>query len=211
MKKPSKMHQRVIDNANKKEAEKKGVSLLHEAVASTDDEELKEAFKALENVTIPENKFWDEATAFYHGTKEGILSTNAHIAEYMTHILANPEMREKLNGNVRLAILIDGLNRDIAGQLAELDKIYETHKEFTGGITTPDETIRIFEVQGCYSNVNEVYQTLIMPTVAEIMEICGGIEEIIQAAANQPLAEPDVSLTEEQNPSIVSDVVFKEM
>lgn len=208
MKQLSKMHQRVNKAAHATTAAKQEHSAIKTAMDSTVDPELRQAFESLESMTMPEEPFWDEAQKFYANTRDALLGVHEQMADRLAALMADPVEKAKYNNNQQLAILITSLHRDIDQQLKSLDAIYATHSQFHGKCTSADEIVRVMEVNGAYGDANELYQTLIMPTVSQILEIIGDTQRVIEASREAQIEEAVQQLLD---PTITTDVDFKEI
>lgn len=208
MKQLSKMHQRVNKAAQATTAGKQDLSNIKQAIDSTVDPELRQAFEALEHMTLPEDPFWDEARTFYHSTRDALLAVHEQMADRLAGLMADPVEKAKFNDNQNLAVLINALHRDVAEQLTRLDAIYATHSQYRGKCSSSDEIVLLMEVNGGYNDANELYQTLIMPTVTQILEIIGDTQRIIEASNEAKIEEAVQQLID---PTVTTDVAFKEV
>ena len=208
MKQLSKMHQRVNKATHTREAKEHDHNAIKMAMDSTVDPELRQAFESLEGMTLPEDPFWDEAQSFYANTRDALLGVHEQMADRLAALMADPVEKAKFNDNQQLAVLINSLHRDVDQQLKSLDAVYATHSQYHGKCATADEVVRVMEVNGAYGDVNELYQTLIMPTVAQILEIIGDTQKIIEASREAQIEEAVQQLID---PTVTTDVEFKEI
>jgi hypothetical protein len=197
--KVSKMHQRVIDAKHRKE---KAGDLIADLKESTDDPQLQKALDGLKNINLPVDPFWDIANKFYEDTRKNILDVNERFALSLQEKIDSPN-GSVLSNNVRLAVLVNSLNSDIASMLSKLEAVHEKHKTFTGACKSTDEVILVMSINGEYSDINEAYFSLINSTVSEIMDITEMTNEIVAGAE-------EAAKSEELDPSVISDVEFKE-
>lgn len=213
MAKLSKMHQRVIaaSKANSGATEAKYESVTDKLM---DADDLSAALDSIDGLVLPENSHWDEAETFYTSTVSGILSANEQTAGHLAQLLTNPETREKYNNDQRLAVLVNALNTDIQSTLNRLNAVHDQHAGKVGGSKTTEEIAKAIDIFGQYSDILEIYNTLIMPTVSEILTHTGGVEEI-QTAAREEIIQKSLEtqmerLKEAQDPNVITDVVFEE-
>lgn len=213
MAKLSKMHKRVIDATRSTAA-----PALRTAQSVTDKlmaaDDLTAALDSIDGLVLPENSHWDEAESFYVNTVAGILSANEQTASHLAALLAEPSTREKYLNDQRLALLVNALNTDIQSTLGRLNAVHAQHEGKVGGSKTTEEIAQAIGLFGQYSDILEIYNTLIMPTVSEILSHTGGIEEI-QSAAREEVIQKSLEaqmsrIKEAQDPNVITDVVFEE-
>ena len=222
MKKMSKMHGRVnnaVKGVKNEEELAKNKRALEHAIDLADDPDLKKGLEALDHVAMPPDKFWDKAEEFYQQTIKSILDTNENTALHLQDWLNRATDAQKQDQ--KLVVLINSLNRDVHDQLARLNNIHEQHKQYSGACKTPDEIVLLMDVNSQYSEVMEIFHTLIAPTAGQIFELTGVYDQIAEQSTQVPQFEKDIvahvtNMVEErqvelQNPNIVSDVQFKEV
>lgn len=213
MAKLSKMHERVI-KASKKNPDPTAASLEKKLSNLEDAQDLVQALDSIDGLVLPPNQHWDEAEAFFQNTYTSIIEANQATAEHLTALLSNPTHHAKFSNDSKLAVLVAALNSDVGTTLDRLNTVHAAHSGRTGSSTTTEQVAQAIDIFGQYSDIIEIYHTLIMPTVSEILSHTGGIEEI-QAAAKEELIQKGVEeqlrkLAEQQDPNVITDVVFKE-
>lgn len=156
---------------------------------------------------MPENTFWDDARKMYETSIIGLEQTHGLLVAHIQAIMANPEERSKIQDTALLTANINILIKDIETHVNLLNDIYSTHSDKTGGTTTADEAVEVIQVNGRYHDAIELYNTVIMPTVAHIFEQINVSDDLIAQAVKESVEK---QLTEEQDPNIVTDVQVKE-
>lgn len=213
MAKLSKMHERVI-KASKKNPDPTVASLENKLGNIDDAKDLVQALDSIDGLVLPPNNHWDEAESFFQTTYSGIISANQTTAEHLSGLLADPVQHAKFANDAKLAVLVAALNSDVGTTIDRLNAVHAKHAGMSGSSTTTEQVAQAIDIFGQYSDIVEIYHTLIMPTVSEILSYTGGIEEI-QAAAKEEqikkgLEEQMRKLAEQQDPNVITDVVFKE-
>lgn len=229
MQKKSKMHQRV-DAATRKHDQNadavKNKSALAHAIDATDDPKLKAAFEALPHVALPKDPFWDDAAKFYHETTKAILDTNESMALHLQEFLADDSIPAADRNSPKLAVLVNALSRDVGEQLSRLSMVYAAHSDKSGACKDADEVIKVMEINGTYSDIIEIFHSLIAPTAGQIFEMTGAYQKAaqaeLQAAQNKPASIEEAIVGHINNmvnehqqslvdPTVITDVVFKDV
>lgn len=186
------------------------ISKMHARVKATKEErEIADALK--ENP--PAEPFWDMAEQFYQDAIHNVAKTNSLVADHLRDVMADPEKKEKIADKETLAKNIKTLSEDIGKHVETLGKIHERHEGRSGGIKTPDDFMLLTTINGEYRDANEMFTTITMPLVTEIMENTGAMSNVVEEAIRQQVEkqhrEREEELKKAQNPDIVTDVVVK--
>ncbi len=179
-------------------------SKMYKRVISTPEERLMQDVDA---VKPPVNTFWDDAENLYTKCIIGLDETHGLLATHIKSIMDDPEKRSKIKDEVGLTANINLLSNDIQKNVECLNEIHAMHEGRTGGTVTPDDHMLVLKINGMYSEVIEMYNTVTMPTVAHIFEQTNITEDIIAAQIMSSLEEEQRKLLD---PTVTTDVIFKE-
>ncbi len=179
-------------------------SKMYKRVTSTPEERL---LQDVDAVKPPVNTFWDEAENLYNTCIIGLDQTHGLLADHVKTIIDDPEKRAKIKDEVALATNLTMLSKDIQKTIECLDEIHAMHAGRTGGTVTPDDHMLVLKINGMYSEVIELYNTVTMPTVAHIFEQTNITDDLI---ASQIMSALEVEQSKLLDPTVVTDVIFKE-
>ena len=203
MQKISKMHRRVQAAAERRKGNEEMKSVIQATADETSDEDLKKALAVLEsspNIALPKNTWWDDATAYYQMTRQAIVDATVSLVTCIDSALAsNPAIGQ----DQELAVLINGLQSDTQEQLRRLDSIHDSHKQYSGAVASPNESMLCIHVNAQYEECAQIHATSTVPTLTHILDKIGAMSNVLHDAA---LAELDAK----QDPNTVTDVEFKE-
>lgn len=149
------------------------------------------------------NNFWDLAKEHYFSAIKAIELVEGQLAEVLRDFINDKEKIKLVKDPVLLTSNINLLAKDILQHTDTLNKIYEKHKNKSGGTSTPDDHMEVLQIHGEYSDVMEVYSANVVPTVNFIIEQIGLSEELLKA---QRLS----SQQNLQDPNVISDIEIKE-
>lgn len=175
------------------------------------DPKLAAAVNALSDFTMPENNFWDSPKEYYQELLTKILDANDLLATAVAGALADEVKGPQLRQHPKLSTLVVSINRDISTQLTMLENTYNSHKDRSGAITDPDDMLRLLAVSEAYESIGSVFNSLIVPVSAEIMEIIGVYDEVVELAKQEQAAEAQAQEAAVLDPNVITDVEVREV
>lgn len=181
------------------------VSKMHQRVNMSEEE--RTLMDAMENNPVPANTFWDDATNLYVVSMEGLEQTHGILVDHLQAIMSDPEERAKITDQTGLVANINLLTKDVQTHVGLLKEIYADHADKKGGTVSPEEHMEVIVLNGRYHDAIELYNSVIMPTVAHIFEQTNMTDNLIaqQIADNLDRQNKDLN-----DPSVVTDVAVKE-
>ena len=194
----SKMHRRVNAAAQAKSPER-----------ITEEQELANMMKLLDEQEVPENKLWDETNAIYYDVMTMLNATSDDMGNAMLAFTQNHELKASLTSQQaqRLTVLVQQFTKDTTQYIEQLSGIYQRHAGKSGGVTSPTEAMEVRQIQGAYHDVADLFHQLVNPMAVEILGLIGVVQQAAQALVlnKQQQAQADL-----QDPNVISDVVIKE-
>lgn len=152
------------------------------------------------------NTFWDDARALYEQSLEAINVTHGQLAQFLSYVIVDPARMALIKDPATLVNNINLLTRDISEHGNRLNAIFAKHSDRSGSTTGPDDTMLVIKLNGEYADALEVYQAVMMPTVAHIFEQIGAIEELL---ANEQATQAAAAAAALTDVNVVSDVTIK--
>lgn len=152
------------------------------------------------------NKCWDELKQIANSCANMMLSTNAQLAaiyktEGISNFLPNP---------VEVKTTLRGLSQDLLTFNEDLSRIFNSHKDRSGGFTNEDDFAASISVFEAYHAFQTRYDAIISPSVTYLLEQAAAAEQSILAAiqANKTNLDEQAKI-DLVNPDVVSDAVIK--
>ena len=152
------------------------------------------------------NTFWDDARALYEQSLDAINVTHGQLAHFLSYVIQDPARMALIKDPVTLVNNINVLARDINEHSNRLNAIFAKHSDRSGTTVSPDDTMLVIKLNGEYADALEVYQAVMMPTVAHIFEQIGAIEELL---ANEQATQAASAAAALADVNVVSDAVIK--
>lgn len=181
------------------------VSKMHQRVNMSEEE--RTLMDAMENNPVPPNTFWDDATNLYVVSMEGLEQTHGILVDHLQSIMLDPVERAKITDEAGLAANVNLLTKDVQTHVELLKEIYADHADKKGGTASPEEHMEVIVLNGRYQDAIELYNSVIMPTVAHIFEQTNMTDNLIAQQISDNLDRQNKDLTD---PSVVTDVAVKE-
>lgn len=164
-------------------------------------------------VSPPKEAFWDEAEQFYQDALANIEKTHGMLSIHLKTVMADPEQRAQIADKAKLTNSVNMLNRDIEQHAKTIAQIHERHNGRTGGITNSDDHMLLLTVNGEYHDAMNMYHTITMPIVTDILSQTGVVDDLVSQAITQEVKRQhdlqDARLEEIQDPNVITDVVIK--
>lgn len=155
---------------------------------------------------VKPNTFWDDARVLYEKSISALDYTHGQLGAHLENHIKDPIRLGLIEDPVTLTKNIDLLTRDIAEHVARLNAIYADHSDKYGSAEDPDAIMAVISINGRYSDALEAYETVIAPTVTQIFEQIGAIDELIACQEKEAM---DKHLQQLQDVNVVSDVEIK--
>lgn len=149
------------------------------------------------------NKCWDELKDIAAKSAQALITVNRNLADiYKTEHLIN--FIEKKN---EVKVTLRGLAGDLTHFSEDLNRIFNTHKDRSGGFTTEEDfaaSVTVFEEYMAYQTR---YDSVVLPSVQFLMDQAALAEQkIIEAVAKKQEEEKAKELVD---PNVISDAVIK--
>lgn len=188
------------------------ISKMHARVNQTKEE--RQVRDALDK-SPPPDPFWDEAQKFFEDSITNIDRTHGMLAAHLKAVMANPEERAQIADKEALIANVTALQKDVAKHVETLNQIHSRHEGRTGPIKNADDNMLLMTVHGEYRDATDVYNTITMPLVGEILEATGVTGNLVAQAIVQSLeqqqAVQEAKAQEERDPNVITDVLVKEV
>lgn len=131
---------------------------------------------------------WHDVEEIYNTCGNNIIST----AKTVNDILSIHGVKEMIPDKSEVAILVNGLNRDLMAFTERMVAIHEKHKNKKGVIKTADDYADSINILGEYNDLNTQFQAVVLPSVMTIMENVGqAAQRILRENDTKPESSSD--------------------
>lgn len=162
---------------------------------------MRDAAEARSKQDLKDNKCWDDLNKI-HNDCAMLLLSHVHLSQYSQSkdLIACVVDKEMLAQNIKL------LASDLTKLTGELAEIHTQHLGKTGGSQDADEVFGTIEIYERYNLFTERHNAVVMPTANHIVEQFREAELRLKGALEIATAQAG-----ETDPSVVTDVAFKEV
>lgn len=207
----SKMHQRVNKAVAGRGQQADTTTKTVVEMIKEQDPKLAAAMKELDGIKMPDNNFWDEPKAFYEQVMNALLNSQEMLVNEIQARRQDPVLGPKINSDPKLPTLVNAVANDLATQLGMLQRTYDSHKNRSGAITNPDDMLELLSVNEAYSNIMQVFTSIITPMTEEIMEIIGVYDDAIALAEQEKQREAEKAAQAAIDPTVITDIEVREV
>lgn len=140
---------------------------------------------------------WDALQVFYRECAAYSL-----VPQILQPYLTNSQLTAKIGDLDQLVRLSQLLAKDVSDYSQRLSRIYMQHQNRYGVATGPNDLMQAFQIQEQYVAWGTSYESVVMPTVAEIVDIYAKIgvdTSPMQFPSPVTVLEPPAAIEAEQN------------